>query len=1166
MLVKTQQSATEETGPKSITFEVRMAGAARRKYDIDKSLLTISGDMVFADFLAARVLTDKINANRDLLLHPETALDASEVNAISLINEIMHAAIETYCLDTNPALFSRMEDYLANRVGQEEVERLLELYAEIFPPSDEIFTGQEDPKEYVTGKTGNTPHRHMLLEDLLVSWIDNHNPAAERLKELFDDAPLAEASSYEEVFNLIPTFFSEEPAHADTQKPLFDMLLDPIKAHPHSLSGQLEFIRAEWGESIRAMLSRILGSLDFIREEQRIRFDPNVFGPGPTMAPSFQNEAHEPEQFSRDLDWMPNVVLIAKNAAVWLDQLGRQYGRTIATLNEIPDEALDELAHRGFNALWLIGIWKRSQASQRIKQMTGNPEAAASAYSLTAYCIDDHLGGPAAMEALKDRAAARGIRLACDMVPNHMGLDSDWVCEHPDWFIQRDTPPFPTYRFTGPDLSGDPRVQIYLEDGYWNRSDAAVVFKRVDPGSGHERYVYHGNDGTHLPWNDTAQLNYLLPEVREAVTQQIIEIARQFPIIRFDAAMTLAKKHFHRLWFPEPGSGGDIASRAEYGMPRPEFNEAFPTEFWRDVVNRVQKEAPNTLLLAEAFWMMEGYFVRTLGMHRVYNSAFMNMLKNEENAKYRDAIRSVLEFEPRILKRYVNFMSNPDEETAIAQFGADDKYFGCCILMATLPGTPMFGHGQVEGFSEKYGMEYQRAYHEETVNPHLVERHLREIAPLLHKRHLFSGAEQFRLYDFVCEGGHVDEDVFAYSNRVGHESCLVVYRNRFSETRGRVHNSVPFITDEGNLQTCTLAKGLGVVGRSDTFLVFRDQITSTEYILHSRELVDQGLPVALAAFKYQVFLGFREVVNTDEKPYAELTQHLAGHGVPNIEIALDEWIHRRVINALREAICPATLRALQCHTNPPEAYTGFFNRLTDLASLVAEAESLPELPSSTVKTIAKDYAAAITLPFDALRETPVGPAATKAILQTTAGLADWPNTYQLDGWRVLLVLPFMKILRSLYAQHADPTLQNHFIRERFLDSVLQEVLEGIGVPAEAARRDIQLVRTLTLIDRHLDIARTTSAAVYFEFLFSDVDVQRFTCVNMFEGQVYFNRERFEQLVNWLALLAIADCLGNGELDKRARDRHIKELSDLASRCAHVAETSGFHLNTFLKAI
>ena len=70
-----------------------------------------------------------------------------------------------------------------------------------------------------------------------------------------------------------------------------------------------------------------------------------------------------------------------------------------------------------------------------------------------------------------------------------------------------------------------------------------------------------------------------------------------------------------------------------------------PEEFWREVVDRVAKEVPDTLLLAEAFWMMEGYFVRTLGMHRVYNSAFMNMLKNQENKKYRDSIKNTLVFE-----------------------------------------------------------------------------------------------------------------------------------------------------------------------------------------------------------------------------------------------------------------------------------------------------------------------------------------------------------------------------------------------------------------------------------------------------------------------------------------------------------------------------------------
>ena len=56
------------------------------------------------------------------------------------------------------------------------------------------------------------------------------------------------------------------------------------------------------------------------------------------------------------------------------------------------------------------------------------------------------------------RRQVSGIRLASDMVPNHMGIDSTWVIEHPDWFISRPESPFPSYSFEGPDLSvGQPR-------------------------------------------------------------------------------------------------------------------------------------------------------------------------------------------------------------------------------------------------------------------------------------------------------------------------------------------------------------------------------------------------------------------------------------------------------------------------------------------------------------------------------------------------------------------------------------------------------------------------------------------------------------------------------------------------------------------------------------
>ncbi len=137
-------------------------------------------------------------------------------------------------------------------------------------------------------------------------------------------------------------------------------------------------------------------------------------------------------------------------------------------------------------------------------------------------------------------------------------------------------------------------------------------------------------------------------------------------------------------------------------------------------------------------------------------------------------------------------MNNPDERTAVDQFGKGDKYFGICVMMATLPGLPMIGHGQIEGFSEKYGMEFRHAYWNEPVDEFLVQRHEREVFPLLHQRALFAGVEQFLLYDFFTSDGTVNEDVFAYSNGWGSERALVIYHNKFAKTQGWIRTSIGF--------------------------------------------------------------------------------------------------------------------------------------------------------------------------------------------------------------------------------------------------------------------------------------------------------------------------------------------------------------------------------------
>ncbi|MBC8423349.1 hypothetical protein H8E07_04440 [bacterium] len=322
----------------------------------------------------------------------------------------------------------------------------------------------------------------------------------------------------------------------------------------------------------------------------------------------------------------------------------------------------------------------------------------------------------------------------------------------------------------------------------------------------------------------------------------------------FAAARARPGRHVRRLWHPEPGAGSDIPGRASHALSRADFDRAMPREFWREVVERVAAEAPDTLLLAEAFWLMEGYFVRTLGMHRVYNSAFMHMVRDRDNAKYRRSLENVLAYDPEILQRFVNFLSNPDEATAESQFGKGDRYFGACSLLATLPGLPMLAHGQFEGFEEKYGMEFARDYRGESPDEGFQEHHERMIYPLLRRRALFAGASRFRLFPVQGEDGSTLDDVFCYLNGRGDERALVLFNNGESRCSGRAHHSAPWRDKtQGRLLGCTLAEALGVPA-DDGVLALTDPRTGATQEAPAAELRDRGLSIDLEPYECRVYL------------------------------------------------------------------------------------------------------------------------------------------------------------------------------------------------------------------------------------------------------------------------------------------------------------------------
>ncbi len=885
--------------------EFHISKKVRDLCSFEEGLFASSGNVVFANMKNVRNFQLLYNNYIDTLVGDEKKrVSAGQLNAMGLIDEILHYVSMIYRRDKLDTFMSGMLQELNAAFSAEEIDKLLLDFIKEFPPV-EVYKQKCTPQEYLNrtaldiGTNKERTNREQTLEELILLHLANENPAFKPFLLLFDDSELAKNKLYSKTWAAIQKYSQKQPAFGPFDHDLINLLREPQLFSPDDLRGQLEYIQKYWDTLLSGLdwIKRIFSGMDTISEENKAMWQGFGGGDLPDMAPySYENLMNEYERYSPDSDWMPKVILMAKTVLVWLDQLTKQYGYPITRLDQIPDAELDRLRDEGFTGLWLIGLWERSKASKRIKQICGNPEAAASAYSLFDYNIAQNIGGWDALANLRQRCWQRGIRLASDMVPNHTGMDGDWVMNRPDLFIQRKDCPFPHYTFNGENLSQDPRTGIYLEDHYYSKNDCAVVFKRVDNQTGDVRYIYHGNDGTGLPWNDTAQIDFLNPEAREAVMQEILHVAQNFPIIRFDAAMVLAKKSIRRLWYPEPGHGGDIATRSETGLSTQQFNDAIPNEFWREVVDRVARECPDTLLLAEAFWMMEGYFVRTLGMHRVYNSAFMNMLKKEENQKYRETIKNTINFDPQILKRYVNFMNNPDEETAIAQFGDGDKYFGVCTLMITMPGLPMFGHGQIEGFTEKYGMEYTKAYKDEKPSQYLVDRHWHDIFPLMKKRYLFSGVENFLLYD-LWEDGHVNENVFAYSNGAGSERAIVFYNNKYDQAHGWIKQSDPYAVKTGNgdeikLITRTLSEGLNLTAEDDKFCIFQEHKSRLWYIRKSSEICEKGMFVMLNGFEYQVYLNVHQVTDAADGHYRILCDFLNGRGCEDIETAWQELIYK----------------------------------------------------------------------------------------------------------------------------------------------------------------------------------------------------------------------------------------------------------------------------------
>ena len=347
----------------------------------------------------------------------------------------------------------------------------------------------------------------------------------------------------------------------------------------------------------------------------------------------------------------PNPTILEINTWPWLTGLSSQFGRAVS-LATVPDAIWDDIGSRGFDAVWLMGVWQRSPVGvaigldepplvdtfrETLPDYTDD-DVVGSAYCIRDYVVDDHLGGPTALKVARAELAARGMDLILDWVPNHVAVDHPWASAHPDRFIRGDRADLERARHE------------FVEVG--------------------DQVIANGRDPYFAPWRDVLQLNIFDDGLRRAAIATLLSVADQCDGIRCDMAMLMLGDIFARTWQGRVGEAPEV-------------------EYWEAVIGEIRAAHPSFMFIAEAYWGTENRLLEQ-GFDFCYDKELYDAIAHDPAA-----VADRLDEDPSAAQRSVRFIENHDEPRAQDVFG--DRHRCAAVTVLTQPGARLVYDGQSVG-------------------------------------------------------------------------------------------------------------------------------------------------------------------------------------------------------------------------------------------------------------------------------------------------------------------------------------------------------------------------------------------------------------------------------------------------------------------------------------
>lgn len=359
-----------------------------------------------------------------------------------------------------------------------------------------------------------------------------------------------------------------------------------------------------------------------------------------------------------------NPHILEINTRAWLKRLEAEHGRHF-TLHEIPDQYWQTFKEQGFDAIWMMGVWKQSPKAEEIARHQSDildqircvkpdfkeQDIIASPYAVYEYVVAADLGGDESLRLLRQKLNNMGMALFLDFVTNHTAIDCPMVDARPELYIN----------------TGKTEPHIH-KDWFFQNADGV--------------WIAHGRDPYFAPWTDTAQLNYFNPQTRELMIQNLRKVAALCDGVRCDMAMLSLNKVHRDTWWEF--IGGDLPKE----------------EFWSMALRDIEEKYPNFTFIAEVYWGLE-WEIQELGFDYTYDKVLYDRLRFSNP----ESIKGHLGAEHLFQMRSIRFTSNHDEEESLKAFGKE-KSLAASTIIATLPGARMLYLFQMMGRAARLPIQY----------------------------------------------------------------------------------------------------------------------------------------------------------------------------------------------------------------------------------------------------------------------------------------------------------------------------------------------------------------------------------------------------------------------------------------------------------------------------